>query len=255
MSGLAGRTVLVTRPREQAGALCDPLRARGARPVEFPTIAVRGVDPAALDAELRELDRFAWLVFTSANAVRVLADRLALVRPKGLPATTRVATVGAATARAAADRGLPVHAVPREFTGTALPAAMGDLFGRAVLVPRADIGREETLAALRAMGAAVSDVTVYHTVPASPEPEAWDALAAGVDAVTFTSPSAARNLAALLGDDARRRLAPSVIACLGGTTAAAARAAGFAVHVQPPTATIPALVGALEAHFSTVSVR
>jgi uroporphyrinogen-III synthase len=254
MSGLAGRTVLVTRPREQAWQLCDPLRERGARPIEFPTIAIRAADPAALDAEIRRLDQFSWVVLTSANGARVFADRMAQVRPRGLPPSLRVAAVGPATAGAATDRGLPVVAMPREFSGAALPTALGDLEGRAVLLPRADIGREETVAALRAAGAAVTDVTTYHTVPDAPDPEARRALSAGVDVATFTSPSAVRNFAALLGDDAQRLLERSAVACLGGTTAAASRGLGFSVHVQPATATIAALVDALDAHFSTLSV-
>jgi uroporphyrinogen-III synthase len=255
VSGLAGRTVLVTRPREQAWTLSDPLRARGAHPIEFPTIAIRAADPAVLDGEIRGLERFDWLVFTSANACRFFADRLARVRPRGLPSSLRVAAVGPATAGAATDRGMPVEAVPREFSGEALPAALGDLVGRAVLLPRADIGREETVAALRAAGAAVTDVTAYHTVPDSPDPAARRALSAGVDVATFTSPSAVRNFAALLGDDARRLLERSAVACLGGTTTAAARALGFTVHVEPGLATVAALIDALDTHFSTMSVR
>jgi uroporphyrinogen-III synthase len=254
MTGLAGRTVLVTRPREQAWSLCDALRARGAVPIEFPTIAIRPAPPGQLDGALGALDAFAWVVFTSANGVRFFADRLAVIRPGGLPRGTRVAAVGTATARAAADRGLPAQAVPEEFTGAALPAAMGDLTGLTVLLPRADIGREETPAALRAAGAAVTEVTIYHTVPEAPEPGAYRALEAGVDAATFTSPSSIRNLAALLGNDARRVLRHSTIACLGGTTAAATRALGFPVHVQPPAATVEALVQALDAHFAQVPV-
>lgn len=254
MSGLTGRTVLVTRPREQAGPLCTHLRERGALPVVFPTIAIRAADSAELDAELRGLERFDWLVFTSVNGVRFFADRLAVVRPLGVPPTVRVAAVGSATAGALADRGIPVHAVPEEFAGAALPAAMGELAGRTVLLTRSDIGREETLAALRAAGAAVTGLTVYHTIPATPEPDAVRALAAGVDAATFTSPSAVRNLVALLGDDAHRVLGHAAIACLGETTAAAAHALGFPVHVRPNTATIEALTDALDAHFAVAGV-
>lgn len=254
MTALAGRTVLVTRPREQAWSLCDALRERGACPIEFPTIAIRPAPSGPLDGALGVLDRFAWVVFTSANGVRFFADRLAVIQPRGLPGGVRVAAVGAATARAAADRGLPAHAVPEEFTGAAIPAAMGDLAGCAVLLPRADIGREETAAALRAAGAVVTEVTTYHTVPEAPDAPAYRALEAGVDAATFTSPSAIRNLAALLGNDARRVLRHSIIACLGGTTAAATRALGFTVHVQPRTATVEALVEALDAHFAKVPV-
>jgi uroporphyrinogen III methyltransferase/synthase len=254
MTGLTGRRVLVTRPRDQAASLCRRLRERYAIPVVFPTIAIRAADAAELDAELRHLDGFDWLVFTSVNGVRFVADRLAAVRPEGVPPTVRVAAVGSATARAAVEHGLPVHAVPDAFTGTAIPAALGDLRGRAVLLPRADIGREETGAALRAAGATLTEVVAYHTVPETPNADEWRGLRAGVDAVTFTSPSAVRHFAALLDDGERRRLDRAVIACIGGTTAAAARAVGFEVHTQPGTSTVDGLVAALDAHFTMASI-
>jgi uroporphyrinogen-III synthase len=254
VTGCSGRRVLVTRPREQAGALARRLEARGAVPVVFPTIAIAAADPAQLDRELGRLEGFDWLVFTSANAVKVVAARLERTRPAGLPPWLRIAAVGSATARAAAERGLPVHAVPVSFTGTALPEALGSPFGRTVLLPRADIGREETAAALEAAGALVTEVVAYHTVPETPSLDEWRGLEAGVDAVTFTSPSAVRGLAALLNAETRARLDAAVVACIGETTAAAARGAGFPVHVVPATATVEFLVAALENHFTMASV-
>lgn len=250
MSALAGRVVVVTRPREQARGLCDALEGRGARTVLFPTIAPRPLaDPGRVDAVVGGLAAYAWIVFTSANAVRFFGERLDAAGA-ALPPGVRVAAVGPATARALAGRGLPVHAVPEEFRGGRVAEALGAVAGRHVLLPRADLGREETVEALRARGAVVHDLTVYHTAPAAPDPEGRRALDAGVDAVTFTSPSAARNFATLLGDRAIPLLHGTVVACIGPSTADAVRALGVAVQVQPDVYTVPSLVAALEAHFA-----
>jgi uroporphyrinogen-III synthase len=256
VSGLTGRTVVVTRPQDQAEPLAAAVRRLGGIPIPFPTIATRPLaDPAPLDAAIAALDHCAWIVFTSANAVRFFVERLRAVRPAGLPATVRNAAVGPATARALDALGVWVDAVPAEFLGSAIAGALGDVRGRTVLVPRADIGRDETIEALRAAGARVLDVTAYHTVPAAPNPRGWRALEAGADAVTFTSPSTVRNFFALAGDDAARRvLAPAAIACIGPTTAEAARAAGLTVHVQPAAYTVEALVEALDLHFCETAV-
>jgi uroporphyrinogen III methyltransferase/synthase len=251
MSALAGRSVVVTRAREQAGPLCGALAARGATPVLFPTITVRPADdPGPVDAAIARLDAYDWIVFTSANAARCFAERMALADRRGLPAGLRAAAVGAATARTLADRQLPVAAMPEEFRGARIAAALGDLGGRRVLLPRADIGREETAAALRAAGATVDDVTVYHTVPAAADPAGRRALEAGVDAVTFTSPSTVRNFVLLLGADARRLVRDSVIACIGPVTAEALREAAFPAPVQPAVYTVDALVDALAERFA-----
>ncbi|NPA93726.1 MAG: hypothetical protein GXO56_08635, partial [Chloroflexi bacterium] len=66
-------TVLITRPAHQAGPLAALLEARGFRPVRFPTIAIRAITPnPALDAALRHLDEYAWVVLTSVNGVRIV---------------------------------------------------------------------------------------------------------------------------------------------------------------------------------------
>jgi hypothetical protein len=75
---LAGRRVLVTRALHQAGKLSEGLRALGAEPVEVPVLEIR--PPAsfeALDAALRQIDSYDWLILTSANAVRALDERAA----------------------------------------------------------------------------------------------------------------------------------------------------------------------------------
>jgi len=247
VSGLAGRTVVVTRPREQAAGFVTSLERQGARVIVFPTIATRAADPADVDRAIAVLGTYAWLVLTSANAVRFFFTRLGTAT---LPGTLRVAAVGTATADALAERGVRVDAIPDEFVGVRVPAALGDLNGRRVLLPRADIGRAETVQALEDAGATVDAVTLYHTVPAALDPAAVAALAGGVDAITFTSASTFTNLCTLLGDRAATLLAGVTIASIGPVTSAAIRAAGFPVHVEPDEHTTAALARALETYFA-----
>ena len=67
---LAGRRVLVTRAAHQAAELSEGLRALGAEPVEVPVLDIRLTsDVALLDRVLQRLDRYDWLLFTSANTL------------------------------------------------------------------------------------------------------------------------------------------------------------------------------------------
>jgi len=247
---LAGRRVLVTRPRPQAGALVDALRAEGAVTILLPTIAIRPADDLRpLDAAIARLADYAWLAFTSANGVEVFWDRLRALGT-AVPAGVRIAAVGTATARALAERGATLDFVPDEFVGARLGATLPDVEGRRVLLARASLAREELADALVARGALVDDVAVYDTIPEAPDPAGLAALERGVDAATFTSASTVRNFATLIGLRARQLLDGVAVACIGPVTADEARRLGFTVQVEPEEHTIPGLVRALADHYA-----
>jgi uroporphyrinogen-III synthase len=114
-----------------------------------------------------------------------------------------------------------------------------------VLVPQADRAAPDLVQALTAAGAQVTSVTAYHTRLAPPAAEAQRALAGGVDAVTFASPSAAEGWASF------GLLTPPLTACIGPTTAAAAQATGLTVDVVAPHPhTWVALLEALEQYWT-----
>ncbi len=250
MTSLAGRRVLVTRPRAQGDLLATVLAERGARPILFPTIEIRPADDLApLDRALAALKDYAWIAFTSANGVEVVFDRLA-ARGATIPAGVRIAAVGSGTARAAQARGARVDFVPSEFLGERLGQELGDVTGQRVLLPRAALAREALAIELARRGAVVEEITVYHTIPVAPDPNGLAELERGVDVATFTSASTVRNYFVLLGERAGSLLDGALVACFGPVTADAAAALGLTVHVQPETHTIPGLVAALEEHLA-----
>lgn len=196
---LAGRRVLVTRAAHQAGKLSDGLRALGAEPVEVPVLEIR--PPAsfdALDAALRALESYDWLILTSANTVRALAERAA---GQGIalsqPAQMKVAAVGSATAAAARKIGFEVALVPESYVAESLVRELGaQAAGRRVLLARATVARDVIPDALRQAGAVVDVVDAYcNALPESAPDQLRTALTAGIDAATFTSSSSAAHLA------------------------------------------------------------
>lgn len=173
-----------------------------------------------------------WLVVTSATAVRVVAGRV----PR-LPAGVRVACVGDATARAARQAGWPVDLVPDEESAAGLAAALPTDAGP-VLFPRSEIAATTLVDALRARGIAVSEVVAYRTVGTGHDPIVLDP---PPDAVLVTSGSVARQVAARMTP-----LDPSThVACIGPSTADAARAAGLPVHVVAAARSAEALLDAV----------
>ncbi len=267
-SAMAGKRIVVTRAANQADELDDLLRSRGAEPLSYPCItSAPPADTGPLDAALRRLvaGEFAWLVLTSRNTVAVLAERLKALgldlrgnRPLHRQAVS-LAAVGTATAEAAENElGLRADLIPGEFVAEALAAALVERLrsGDRVLLCQADIARPVLADALRAAGAEVTAVVAYHTVMGSGGIDLPALLAADqVDALTFASASTVRNLLRRLQADGGQPadLAGVCVACLGPTTADAARKLGLTVHVLPVEHTIPALVEALEAHFWKVN--
>lgn len=236
--------VVVTRSPDQAPALAERLAARGAHPLLFPVLDFAALPAPEFDAVLAQLHCYAWLIFTSANAVQFFLRRASAIDLAHLP---RVAAIGSATAASLREAGLEPDFVPAEFTGEQLAAGLGNLTGKRVLLPRAKIGRPEIIQALATQGAEVDDIALYDTITASPEPVAFAELAQGFEAVIFTSPSSVRNFLSLIAPHHTicDHLAQAVVACIGPATAGAAEAAGLSVAVSPTAYTVEAVVEAL----------
>lgn len=254
---LEGRTVLITRAREQAGVLRALLEGAGARVEECP--AIRFDAPLSwepLDEALRAAQAYDWIVFTSANTVRFVFERLFVLGlgPRALVGP-RVIAIGPATAQALERAGLPVETVPEEFRAEAvadtLTAASTTLKGARVLLPRAEVAREILPETLRARGAVVDVVVAYRTTPDTEGVQrARDLLAAGgVDAITFTASSTVRAVLDVLAGEALPLLAGTVVAAIGPITADTLREAGIEPAVVAGEYTTVGLVSALAAHW------
>jgi uroporphyrinogen III methyltransferase / synthase len=236
------------------------LEAEGAEVLECPAIRiVPPQDYGPLDAALRGLGRYAWVVFTSRNGVAAAVQRL---RVLGLSSAVlsgpRLAVIGPATEEALRGHGLRADVSPAEFRAEALVAALAPHVrrGSRVLIPRAAVARDVLPDGLRALGAAVDVVPAYRTEAAVPAPGLADLMrpapAGRVDAVTFTSPSTVREFLRLAGPQAPSRLAGALVACIGPVTADAARAAGLRVGAVATRYTLAGLVAALCAAYGPV---
>ncbi len=245
MSGsLAGRIIVVTRPRAQAGPLAALVRECGARALLAPAIRIVAARTRALSDALAALagGSFAWVTLTSRATVEVLAGR---VPPTAIEAS--VAAVGEGTADAfRAWAGRAPDLVPATFTTASLGRAMPAGDGR-VLCLRADVAPAGLESALRRKGWSVDRVDAYRTiVPARlPEPARRALEADAVDAVTFTSASTVRGFTQLWG----RPQASWMAVCIGPVTARAARAHGLAVGAVARPHTIEGVVAATERLF------
>ena len=251
---LDGRTVMVTRPRAQAEALAEQLRARGARVIVAPAIRLVPAPAKAID---RAVDRaaageFAWVVVTSRTGAETLLARIAARGHAPRDLRAKVAAVGDGTAGVLRRGGLRPALVPPSFTTESLGRAMPKGTGT-VLLARADIAPEGLERVLGRKGWTVERVDAYRTrYPGTLPVVARRALAAGtVDAVVFTSASTVRGYLKAAGGVLRHPAMAAAghepkVVCIGPVTAAEARAAGLRVHATAEPHTIEGLVAAVE---------
>jgi uroporphyrinogen-III synthase len=222
--------VLVTRPEAQAAPLARRLAAAGARVYRLPAIELRPRDDlAAQRAALGPIDRFHWIVFVSANAVRfgvrLLDERRDL----------RLAAVGPATAAALNHAGFRVALVPSGGYGSESLLAspeFGHVQGQRILIVRGDAGRELLAEELGTRGAEVSYAEVYERRCARPVPGAVAAVEAewsrgAIDIVTATSPELLKCLYEILSPAGRSLLASTALLAGSERIAALARQIGL----------------------------
>ena len=240
------RRILITRPRAQADDFADKLRSAGFEPVYFPVIEIKPVENnLALERALAKLNCYEWIVFTSANAVEIVFDQF--------PASNwneevKFAAIGPKTAAALKARNISPDFVPEEYIAEAILPGLGDLVGKWVLLPRAEIARKELPEAIFRAGGVPHEITVYKTLPVQPDLDGLTALKSGVDVVTFASASSVENFAAIVR---KNRLDPlnlpndPLIACIGPLTEQAARDEGFQNIVTAKEYTTEGLIEAI----------
>jgi uroporphyrinogen-III synthase len=247
---LAGRRVLVTRAAHQAGKLSDELRASGAEPVEVPVLEIcppESYEP--LDRALRSLDTYDWLILTSANTVLAMVERASAL---GLePFSTKaikIAAIGTGTAAEARNAGLSVALVPENYVGESIVESLaGQVAGKRFLLARAAAAREVIPDAMRSAGATIDVVDAYRNrMPANAQEQLRQALAQGIDAVTFTSSSSVSHLAdAARASGLKFPFIGVAAVSIGPITSATLRDAGWEPSTEASPSDIRGLVDAV----------
>ena len=232
MSPLAGRTIVVTRPREQAGPLCDGIAMAGGTAVPFPLLEIVALpnDPA-FAAALFVLDEAALAIFISPNAVAFGAAKV--LGQRAWPAGLAVAAVGQGTANALRNQGFPKVIVPADgFDSEALLScpelSAAALRGKTVILFKGEGGRDLLASTLSARGARVLPAPCYRRLPPAGDVGQLLALYASgkLSALVVSSSEAVRHLGALLPSAQRGLLENTVIFCSHLRIAAAATAIG-----------------------------
>ena len=256
---LLGKTIIVTRAREQASDMIRILTDWGASCLEYPTIdIVPPLDLSPLDAALTRLSEYSWIVFTSVNGVKYFFDRLF---QKGLDVRSlskmRTASIGPETEKHLAAFGINSDIVPESYRAESIVDAFGheNMSGEKVLLPRAQEARPILPVELKKMGAVVDEITVYRTQIADHNRNELLAHLASktADLVTFTSSSTVKNFKTLLPPEQFQDLIEGLsVASIGPITTDTAKSLGFEVTIEPDASTMPDLCKAIVQHYLSI---
>ncbi len=247
---LFGQTVLVTRPRDTAGALSTKLREAGADVVSLPCIDTHAIlDKSVQDAvDQLVLGKYTWLVLTSVRGVSALFEAL---DNTGLDARAlskvKIACVGASTGEALAKHGIRADYTPEHYDGAHLGEGLADFLETSdcVLIFRAKNAAPGLTEALDAANVACKDVAAYETVPVSDDRAAKEVsakvAAEEIGYAAFTSASAVRAFAKAVPEAANSKI---IAVCIGPSSEKAAKNLGLRTIVAK-NASLDALVCAI----------
>ena len=213
---LFGRKILVTRARTQASKLSSALKNLGAEVIECPTIKIAPPSDnfQQLDATIKNLHEFDWIIFTSANGVEKFFERL---KVHGLDARAlkKVAAIGSATAEKLLSFGIIADVVPKNFVAESLAEALKNFVdGKKVLLARAEESREVLPDTLKNFGAEVTIAPAYKTLPEIVAQIDFDS----IDLMTFTSSSTVKNFVAAYGVDVLKKIPSAAIGTITAQT-------------------------------------
>ncbi|WZY00792.1 uroporphyrinogen-III synthase [Bacillus sp. FSL W7-1360] len=241
---LVGKSVLVTRPREDAVDFGKQLVAAGADTSFLPLITCV---PRPLTTEMAQtystLHTYDWLVFTSVNGVR------AFFRGQtNVPSTVRIAAVGTETAAMIKQYATQPVLTPLTFDGETLATLLLEKVTSAarVLVVCGQLSRRSVTNQLRSYGVHVDELILYDTFSPSYDAEKVATLSIKIfDYVTLFSSSAARHLDEL---QQKASLRFKTVACIGPRTANTARELGLEPIIVADVYTASGLLTALQQH-------
>jgi uroporphyrinogen III methyltransferase/synthase len=259
---LSGRMVLIACSEKKMHDLVAGITAMGGITIPFPVIEARDIpDKRPLDQALKSLQRYTWILFTSAHAVSFFMKRLNELEIK-IPgqAMPKICAIGPATAKAVTESGLNLDLLPEEYVAEGIIEALRQyhggleaLAGSCVLLPRAMAAREVLPDTLRKACIIVDVVPCYQTARSNMDDAILQQLkGSNIDLALFTSSSCIRGLVDILGEvDARRFLMQCTVAVIGPISYNTAESFGKRAEILPDKSTIDSLLETIREYYSS----
>jgi len=253
---LFGKTIVVTRDKRGNAEFSVKIIAAGGNPLEFDTIKI---EPLTASNEflkaLAEISKYDWIIFTSANGVRVFFEAVHnLNGDTRVFGSAKIAAIGRETAGKLTEFGIKADFVPSDFTSAELAkqlAASVNLKDKKMLLLRSQIGTPEIIETLKKTGADVKDVAVYTSVTAKGDPKGLiEKLNAGqADWLTFCSPSSVRGFFEQIPADVVKSSTVKVVS-IGPVTSERIAKLGVKIDLEADEHTIDGVIDELKRFYT-----
>ncbi|NDB33542.1 MAG: uroporphyrinogen-III synthase [Nitrososphaeria archaeon] len=256
---ISGKTIAITRSKDDAQEFIDLASKDNAIPLPIPTIELMPKGDKIVDDFLNDVKEFQpdYSVFMSSKAVKLLFDvaksankysqlQLAI-------ANTMVMAVGPKTKQALEDEGIKVSFMPSKFSSV----GVGEQFtkmnaeGKKVIVPRSGASTEFLAKLLEKIGLVVKENHLYD-VQAFSDHTQWKSFKElfsqnKIDGIVFTSASSVRGFFEIMAyfdnKDLLKKLEKIQIVAIGPFTAEELKK----FNIEPKTADVHTVPGAFEA--------
>ena len=192
---LSGKSVLVTGTTSMVERLSPILKEEGAEAISFSLIRTERMRLPELDVALKEIDKYNWIVFTSANGVECFFEEMQDIRMDVRKlAHVRFAVIGDGTRKALEAHNIFCDFIPTAYSSQDMAEAMIPHIGKNenVLLLRAEEANRVLPDALEEAGISHKCISLYHTVTDERKADELNRLIKMVDYVTFASSSAVR---------------------------------------------------------------
>ncbi len=247
---LQGRSIVVTRRREDCVSLQTALEKLGGSVILCPAIRIEFLPHEEFKGKIGDLKRFDWIVFTSRNAVRSVEAFL-----KGGVGGAKIAAIGEKTASELTRRGLEVAFQASKSTGACLGEELSKIISpeQEVLIPKSQIAESEVAEKLQDGNVWVYEVVTYRTLSGS----GGDARALldfmdtkTPDAVVFASPSAVDGLFEMAGAVTfNKLLRHAALFSIGPVTTDVIAYYGFKVAAEAAPHNVDGIVTAMQNYY------
>ncbi len=249
---LKNKTIVITRTLDQSKESAEIFQKLGAEVLTFPTLEITPPDSwKDFDTVVNKQSKIDFIIFTSGHAVRMFVKRCEELSLKFDFNRIKVIAVGSKTSGMCEKNNIPVHIVPREFSGEGVIDELEeyDLKDKLIFIPRSAIGREELPEGLKKRGAKIKTASVYNIGLPSDGTifEYKEKLRkSSPDLFVFTSPSTFQNFLEIQSvADPVSYFRNLTVAVIGPTTKAAVEKKKVKVDIIPSEYTIDGLVNSI----------
>jgi uroporphyrinogen III methyltransferase/synthase len=250
---LFGKTILITRTKDQAGEFAELLSEQGAKPVFIPTIQI--VPPPSfsdLDKAIHNMKEYNTIIFTSVNGVQEFVKRIyTLHYDIRILNGISLCAIGPRTKKEIEQLGVSCDFIPSEFVAEGV---LEELKKRGIpkkkfLIPRAMEARSVLPEEIQKQGGSVDVVHAYQTVLPAYEEIEKKLRKQTIDMLTFGSASTVRNFVKVVPPEMLETLKNCPTACIGPITEGTAKQYGLRVDVVPKEYTFQSLTTSIVEYF------